>query len=78
MFMSSPTSPGANGRRASHAYPLALSVSTLSRRAYDIAAALEAYGVPVEVLDAGETFSALYAVRQDADRHLAPLPDLDE
>ena len=61
---------GPNGWRASHAYPLALSVSTLSRRAYDIAAALEGYDVPVEVLDAGETFSAVYAVRHGADRHL--------
>jgi hypothetical protein len=66
---------GANGWRASHAYPLALSVSTLSRRAYEIAVALEAYGVPVEVLDAGETFSAVYAVRHGADRHLTPLDD---
>jgi hypothetical protein len=65
----------ANGWRASHAYPLALSVSTLSRRAYDIAASLEAYGVPVEVLDAGETFSAVYAVRHGADRHLTPLDE---
>ena len=55
--------------------PLALSVSTLSRRAYDIAAALEDYDVPVEVLDAGETFSAVYAVRHGADRHLTPLDD---
>jgi hypothetical protein len=64
-----------NGWRASHAYPLALSVSTLSRRAYEIAAALEAYAVPVEVLDAGETFSAVYAARTGADRHLTPLEE---
>ena len=66
---------GSNGWRASHAYPLALSVSTLSRRANDIASALEAYAVPVEVLDAGETFSAVYAVRRGADRHLTPLEE---
>jgi len=66
--------PAQGGWRASHAYPLQLSVSTLSRRAYDVAAGLEAYDVPVDLLDAGATFTAVYAPRE-AERHLAPLPD---
>jgi len=45
--------------RAQYAYPDRLLVPTLMRDAYQIAAGLEAYGVPVVLLDAAETFTTL-------------------
>ena len=47
------------GWRASHAYPETLLVPTFTRGAFAVAESLEAYGVRVSVLDAGETFAAL-------------------
>jgi len=45
--------------RAQFAYPDRLLVPTLIRDAYQIAAGLEAYRVPVVLLDAAETFTTL-------------------
>jgi hypothetical protein len=47
------------GWRAADAYPERVLVPTLSRRAFATAAALEEYGVPVEIVDVGEMYSAL-------------------
>jgi hypothetical protein len=55
--------------RASHAYPERLFVPTFVRGAFRVADELEAYGVPVTILDARDTFSALHPTST------APLPD---
>ena len=65
--------PGAGGWRAGRAYPLELLVPRLTRRASELAPALEAYGVPVELLDAGATLEAVYRPRTDGERHLTSL-----
>jgi hypothetical protein len=46
--------------RAELAYPQRLLVPTLLRDAYGVARDLEDYGVPVTLMDVGETYSALH------------------
>ena len=48
-----------NGWRAAEAYPERLVVPTLTRNAFAVAEALVTYGVPVELVDVRETYSAL-------------------
>jgi hypothetical protein len=46
--------------RATYAYPERLLVPTLVHDAYRVAADLEAYGVPVSIMDVATTFTALH------------------
>lgn len=48
-----------NGWRASYAYPERLLVSTLGRQPYVVAEGLAAYGVPVDILDARQTYETI-------------------
>jgi len=68
--------PDEGGWRASHAYPVQLLVSTASRNTFEVAAALECYGVQVGVLDARDTFGMLNGrPRLPETRHLKVLPE---